>query len=385
MAVVVVTDGEQRSALAAVRSLGRAGHRVHVCAARRSLSGASRHCAGEHRVPDALAEPAAFVRAVAEVCARVGAQVLLPVSEPALLAILPERERFAGVAIPFPDAERFARICDKARVLEAATAHGIATPRRQHVGTKGDAERLDGAALRFPLVVKPFRSVAGSGEARTKTAVAHAPDAASLRRVLAALPDAAWPVMLQERIVGPGIGVFVLLRGGRVAAAFAHRRVREKPPSGGVSVLCESAPLDGALLGDFGWEGVAMVEYKLDAATGTPYLMEINGRLWGSLQLAVDAGVDFPRLLVEMALGVPFPPVTTYGVGVRSRWEWGEVDHLVARLRGSGAPLPPDAPGRGRALADFFRGWGRGTHAQVLRRDDPRPFLRETLDWLRRR
>jgi len=46
-----------------------------------------------------------------------------------------------------------------------------------------------------------------------------------------------------------------------------------------------------------------MVEYKIDSASGTPYLMEINGRFWGSVQLAIDAGVDFPRLLVECALG----------------------------------------------------------------------------------
>ena len=53
---------------------------------------------------------------------------------------------------------------------------------------------------------------------------------------------------------------------------------------------------------------VAMVEYKLDAATGTAYLMEINGRFWGSLQLAIDAGVDFPLLLVRCALGERVAP-----------------------------------------------------------------------------
>ena len=82
-------------------------------------------------------------------------------------------------------------------------------------------------------------------------------------------------------------------------AVFAHRRLREKPPSGGVSVYRESVAPDpslvaraAALLAGLGWRGVAMVEMKTDARTGTPYLMEVNGRFWGSLQLAVDAGVD---------------------------------------------------------------------------------------------
>jgi predicted ATP-grasp superfamily ATP-dependent carboligase len=126
-----------------------------------------------------------------------------------------------------------------------------------------------------------------------------------------------------------------------------------------------------------------MIEYKLDERTGTPHLMEINGRFWGSLQLAVDAGVDFPSLLAAHALGLDPKPVTTYRTGVRSRWWWGDVDHLLARLRRSpeDLALPPSSPGRWRALADFLT-VRRGDQNEILRRDDPRPFLHETRQWL---
>jgi predicted ATP-grasp superfamily ATP-dependent carboligase len=199
---------------------------------------------------------------------------------------------------------------------------------------------------------------------------------------------------VQERVIGPGIGVFVLLWDGELLAAFAHRRIREKPPSGGVSVLSESIPLDpgllarsDALLRDFDWQGVAMVEYKIDQKTGIPYLMEVNGRFWGSLQLAIDAGVDFPNLLVAAACGHPTPPVVDYKVGARLRWEWGDVDNLVVRLRRSRAALalPQGAPGRFKGILGFARAFGPGTRGEVLRGDDPRPFLRETLDWFRGR
>ena len=66
-----------------------------------------------------------------------------------------------------------------------------------------------------------------------------------------------------------------------------------------------------------------MVEYKRDSATGQPYLMEVNGRFWGSLQLAIDSGVDFPRILVACALGEHGQQMPSYRVGVRSRWWWG--------------------------------------------------------------
>jgi predicted ATP-grasp superfamily ATP-dependent carboligase len=74
------------------------------------------------------------------------------------------------------------------------------------------------------------------------------------------------------------------------------------------------------LLGQFDWQGVAMVEFKVEANTGTPYLLEVNGRFWGSLQLAIDAGVDFPALLVDAATGKP--PAQSHGY-------WPEYESLV--------------------------------------------------------
>jgi predicted ATP-grasp superfamily ATP-dependent carboligase len=199
--------------------------------------------------------------------------------------------------------------------------------------------------------------------------------------------------MLQQRIVGPGIGIFLLVWDGKVRALFAHRRLREKPPAGGVSVYRESVAADPALversrqlLASLNWQGVAMVEYKIDAATGTPYLMEINGRFWGSLQLAIDAGVDFPRLLLDVAQGGGPTAPPDWKVGVRSRWWWGEIDHLLAIFRRSPAALalPPGHAGRWETLVDFLvpRSANRN---ETLQLDDPMPFAIETLEWLRGR
>jgi predicted ATP-grasp superfamily ATP-dependent carboligase len=390
----VITDGEHRSALALTRSLGRTGHRVIVCSPRQhSLAGASRYAADCVVVPDPLNDPTAFADAIAGVVRRFAAGVLIPVSEASLLAILPGRESLHPCVVPFATAESFAGISDKSLVLAAATRHGIAVPRQHLLRSQADLARVIGD-LQFPVVVKPARSVAAAGPRRVKSGAAHARDQAALEAVVGRIPSEAYPVLVQERVIGPGIGVFVLLWDGELLAAFAHRRIREKPPSGGVSVLSESIPLDpgllarsDALLRDFDWQGVAMVEYKIDQKTGIPYLMEVNGRFWGSLQLAIDAGVDFPNLLVAAACGHPTPPVVDYKVGARLRWEWGDVDNLVVRLRRSRAALalPQGAPGRFKGILGFARAFGPGTRGEVLRGDDPRPFLRETLDWFRGR
>ena len=103
------------------------------------------------------------------------------------------------------------------------------------------------------------------------------------------------------------------------------------------------------------------------------------------MQLAIDAGVDFPALLVDTALGKPSAPVTAYTAGVRSRWFWGDVDHLLARLRRSreALSLPPGTTGRWAAVRDFFTVHRGIDREEILRRDDPRPFLRETAQWLK--
>lgn len=389
---VLVTDGEQRAALAIVRSLGRAGYRVHTCSTRSpSLAGASRYCRNEAKVTDALTNPAGFVADVRTLAGAWGANVLIPVTDAALLAILPARDRFSGVRIPFPDFATFRRASDKRLVLEAAPRFGIGVPEQWIVSCRDAVSGLSADAFVFPLVIKPSRSV---GDRGIKLDARYAKDPSELEARLAEIDPAAYPLLLQRRVRGPGIGVFLLLWQGEIVAVFSHRRIREKPPSGGISVYRESIPADPslvarsrALLEHFGWQGVAMVEYKRDEASGVPYLMEINGRFWGSLQLAVDAGVDFPALLLSAAAGQSPAPVLQYRTGLRSRWWWGDVDHLLAELRTSsdGSEPPAHARRKWRALGDFLVLWRPGDRNEVLHLDDPRPFLRETIEWFRGR
>lgn len=387
--VVLVTDADQRAALAVVRSLGRAGHKVIVGGQRRrSLAGASRYCSARILLPDSLTQPGEFATEVSAAVARENVNVLVPITESSLLAILARRSELGECLVPFADLATFRRVSDKAEVLRVAAGEGIAIPAQTVLETCGAP--LPPEIPPFPLVIKPSRSVTTADGNSRKHGVVHVADRPALDEALAAMEPSAYPLMLQQRIVGPGVGIFLLMWDGKVRAQFAHRRLREKPPSGGVSVYRESIAADASLversrmlLTSLNWQGVAMVEYKIDAATGTPYLMEINGRFWGSLQLAIDAGVDFPRLLLEVAQGSGPASPPDWRVGVRSRWWWGDVDHLLAMFRRSPAvlALPPGHPGRWKTLVDFIvpRSANRN---ETLQFDDPMPFFVETLEWL---
>lgn len=391
---VLVTDGEQRAALALVRSLGRAGYRVCTCSPReRSLAGASRYCQREAQVSDSLQEPARFIADVTALASAWRVHFLIPVTDASVLAILSARDQFGDVQIPFPDLETFRRVSDKAVVLQTAPRFGIHVPQQWVVSSRDSLAAVPADSVTFPLVLKPSRSIGKSQGRGVKLVARYAANRAQLDSHLAEFDPSVYPVLVQRRIQGPGVGVFLLLWEGTVIAVFSHRRIREKPPSGGVSVYAESIPADPglvsqsrALLEYFGWQGVAMVEYKFDDASGTPYLMEINGRFWGSLQLAIDAGVDFPTLLLAAAAGTKPESVRKYRIGLRGRWWWGDVDHLLARLRlSSDGSDPRSGQSMWRTVRDFLLLWRPGDRNEVLRLHDPRPFFRETVDWFKRR
>ena len=128
-----------------------------------------------------------------------------------------------------------------------------------------------------------------------------------------------------------------------------------------------------------------MIECKREEATGRQIVMEVNGRFWGSLQLAIDAGVDFPALLVRCAAGESVAESRDYRVGVRSRWFWGDVDHLYLRLRRSPPADPHLQNGDGSrlgAVLEFLHHRPRRDRSEVWRWRDPAPFVVETLQWL---
>src|SRR5206468_383708 len=107
-------------------------------------------------------------------------------------------------------------------------------PETRVLASAAEYDRMPPDGSFFPAVVKPHRSLVMMGGVKRKVEVTLVGEAAACRRALAALPGPAFPVLLQRRVSGIGEGFFALRWGGRAIAMFAHRRLREKPPAGGV-------------------------------------------------------------------------------------------------------------------------------------------------------
>ena len=391
---VFVTDGNERPALAMTRSLARHGIAVVVGAEHAdSLASASKYCVRHVTYPSPTDHPDAFARFLLDFVERERVDVVMPVTDVTTHLVASHAaalNRFTATAVPAWETFDFA--ANKSLLLRRAEACGIPIPRTHFIDNRdGLAVVLD--RIEYPAVIKPSRSRIRTSAGWLMTSVQYADNESELLRKYRDIPYlAGYPSMIQERIVGPGVGVFVLCDHGELRAAFAHRRLREKPPSGGASVLCESVAIDTQLLDQtmkllrpLAWHGVAMMEFKQDRHTGRAFLMEVNGRFWGSLHLAVEAGVDFPWLSCRLALGRPIAGPHPYRVGLKSRWWLGDLDHLLVRLfhRDDDQHLSDGMPSRLGALREFLRPAGPRACYDVSSRDDPRPSRYEALQYCR--
>lgn len=389
---ILVTDADNRASLAVTRSLGRAGHEVVVAHHRHpSLASSSKYCARRIIVADPLRDPAAFVDDLVAAARSHGVDAVIPASEVSTLLLARAAHENPGtLRICTPAYEDLDRAADKAAVLSLGHELGVPVPRTVVVPARDSA--LPELEFDYPVVIKPARSRTWAEGRWHLGSVSYAHDRTELANALQSLAAAHYPVLLQERIHGAGVGVFACYDHGRLLCLFSHRRLREKPPSGGVSVLREAVAVDPTagmhartLLEALNWHGVAMVEFKQDDRDGQLKLMEINGRLWGSLQLAIDAGVDFPGMMADLMAGKTPAPVPSYRIGTRTRWLWGDIDSLLALFLQPRASLnlPPEHPGRWRTLLAFLLPWRPGLRYEVLSISDPMPWLYETRRWFR--
>ncbi len=123
-----------------------------------------------------------------------------------------------------------------------------------------------------------------------------------------------------------------------------------------------------------------MVEFKVDDRDGRARLLEINGRFWGSLPLAVHAGADFPAAYYRLACGEPFQPCCCQP-GQASRHWLGDLANLLAVWFRRDPMRPLLYPSRSEALRSFFSN-GHGFASDVAAPGDRAPALFELLDSL---
>jgi predicted ATP-grasp superfamily ATP-dependent carboligase len=366
------------------RSLRRHGVPVDVASFRGSpgvFSSAINECRSLPR-PDL--DRKEFVRQLRRFIVERGHDMLIPTDDWMLTAVVEHYDDLADLLhVGCPPSAVTRLVLDKTATLEIAQGCGIRVPRTAVVSSSSQLRDRVGD-FPFPWIVKPAQRETRTEEVKTSILTTADEVARKFPMGREFLP----PMLVQQYCTGAGVGVEILLHHGRCMAVFQHRRLKELPYTGGFSVTAVAEAVDEslmqsslALLHALRWNGVAMVEYKVDS-DGNAVLMEVNGRYWGTIGLPIFAGLDFPLYHWQLVHGEGPEIPASYAVGAKWRWTAGYVGRLyflliktrhsaearevlrtdIRQLREDFSPCVPDA---------------------LLRSSDPMPSFVEFLQTIR--
>jgi predicted ATP-grasp superfamily ATP-dependent carboligase len=336
MPSVLVTDSSERAALAVIRSLGKKGIKV-IAADTASFNAGilSKYCAYKITYPSPLKNKRNFINSLLHLVKNVKIDLLIPITDFTMMPILERKEEFEEhTEVAAPSYEIAMKAYDKFQTVSVAQRCGIPHPKTFLIGNI-EALREVADELNYPVVIKPRMKFFWKQEKAVMVKVTpnnYAYDKKDLlskyMRLVNKLNEFIPPdfFIVQEYVRGAGYGVEVLMNDSNVVALFVHKRLHEYPTTGGASTLRISTwnkklvEYSVKLLREMNWQGVAMVEFKLNEESGEVNLMEVNGRFWGSLPLAINSGVDFPYLLYKIMVEREDIPIPKYKLGFIQRW-----------------------------------------------------------------
>lgn len=269
-----------------------------------------------------------------------GAELILPVMEPAVQYVAANRAALAAIAAlaPNPDLATFRLVSDKWKLAHFLAQRGLPCPPTVRYSPEPSFfERV--AALRFPVLLKPATARGGRDIRRFQTY-------ADLVAYCEARGPFREPFIVQSFVEGYDIDCSVLCQDGRILAYTQQRGLLENhtpfAPAQGIALVHDARLLavTERLVAELGWSGVAHIDLRYDQADGTIKVIELNPRYWNTMLGSQLAGVNFPDLACRAALGRPFPrPTYTDGRYVPFSVAFGQAlrglqgrEHLAFRL-----------------------------------------------------
>jgi predicted ATP-grasp superfamily ATP-dependent carboligase len=304
--------------LPAARSLARAGWTVGLGAPfENPRERGSRAVTHRHQIPRPEDTVDGFLDAINDAVAAVGYDVVLPADDASVLALSVHRDRVRAI-VPYPPHESVLRAIDKLELTRAAEAEGVAVPRTE-VATAAAIE-----ACELPVMIKPrLQWTPGSDADVGELFIERAEDRDGVRRRVAEIERAGGAAVLQEPVAGRQVALSVVVdRDGRVVAASQQETLLyslAQTSTRAVTLEVDETLVDGIsrLLRRLGWWGLANLQFLEHERDVTPLLIDLNGRFYGSVALAIAAGADLPAIWADCAMGTPPAERATARAGVR--------------------------------------------------------------------
>lgn len=267
------------------------------------------------------------------------------------------------VKFVLPGIEVFERGYDKNSLMVLCEKKGY--PHPQTVNNVTSLEDMDIENFRYPLLIKPNHTCGGRGMTLVKTSE-------ELKSIFDKVYQQYGDCHLQEYIPQGGAQIEVQLyinKQQELVDSSVIYKYRWYPEKGGSSCCATSIKNDKVvdvcyrLLKDIGWIGFADFDTIEDPRTGELLVMELNPRVPACVKAAVVSGIDWPNIILNEYLGLPYkkvefkPGVLLKHLGFETLW------FFYSKNRFKSKPF-------------LLKVFGKNVYYQDLDWSDPIPFIK---------
>lgn len=392
---VLVLGRDTKSFLAVIRSLGRKGIEVHIgwCPIT-SPSIYSKYVKKVHFIPPYSPTDEKWKEYLTYILCKEQFDLVIPTDDPSIIPLQFNKSYFQNIAkIYLLDDKAFRITWNKYETYNLAKMLDIPLPKQAKISSldKDELKKIV-CCFGFPLVLKPIHSFTPNDIMQRKN-VKIISDISSLKSFYKDQGKDS-EILVQEYFPGIGTGIEVLAYKGKILTLFQHIRIHE-PPYGGESTYRKSIRPIGEMveavikmIKELNYTGVGMFEFRIDPSTNKWILLEINGRFWGSLPLAIASGVDFPYYLYELIVEnrKEFPKnykIEVFCRNLTSDLEWmiSVKEHIYKNRK-----LPWLFLFLPKIVWEFIENLFKGKeHSDTFVLDDLKPGVKDFILWIKKK
>lgn len=387
----IITCGETRQSLSAVRALGRAHVPVAVSAKKRpALAMWSRYATSTFLSEDEDIYPNKFAEQMAEELRARYATCALVSTDNALWALSRYRDLLPinarKILPPHYSVVRSLdhdALHDFAESLNIPCAEFVRVP--EHKTPEEILELI--RPLQFPVLLRPIipwlEREDGSRRMESRVVVKNKEHLLTLLKARGVLKNG---FLASAYTTVRALSYFGVAEKGKILVEGFQERLNEREPYNEVATLAITiAPVVSIrnhsqnLLNALQWQGPFKVEFIKDKK-GNYRLISLIGRLWGSLQLAVKADVNIPLICYRLAQGTLTKDILKNAQpNVKMRWLIGDAEAKIKNPKTIFWGLK-DFVQDLRPKTFLKRHFGKDkitSYYDVLDVDDPMPFIFE--------
>ena len=326
MAKILVPDYQGQHVISGIRSLVRQGDICDVAWNKRYCY--SKYVKNFYRISSSNKDDSKYVSDIIKLCHNKEYDAVLPFGNSSYYALSKHSQKLNGnVNVIVPDYELYSIAHDKYKTIEFCKNIGISTPELFTDYTYKDINDIS-RHVRYPVVIK---AKIGTG---VEKGLRYANNEEELKRYYYEISECVAETgasnyespIIQEYIPGFIHDACTLTINGKVINILTQRRNIMYPIYGGVGAVNVTthdqklSSIARKLLEALKWHGPAQIEFKYDERDKQYKIIEINPKLWGTLDLSIKVGMDFPLMIRNILLGEDVETNKNYPEGVRYKF-----------------------------------------------------------------